>query len=142
MEHCADFDIDMSFSAKDIVGMLSEYEADHNTGMCIERVAEVIYEYTSGYPYLVSRICMLLDEQITDYPELEKMLYAILFYGQSFAYNPDNYVIDVWEMTRKTVMKGVHGCVTVPLPGKEGIAVLAKCVSTAHSNTIDEKTGN
>lgn len=35
-------------------------------------------------------------------------------------------VIDVWEMTRKTVLKNVHGLVTVPMPGKEGIAILAK----------------
>lgn len=55
--------------------------------------------------------------------------------------NYDVEVIDVWEMTRKTVLKGVHGCVTVPLPGKEGIAVLAKRVSTADSNTIDENSG-
>lgn len=60
----ADFDIDMSFSAADIAGMLTDYERDHHTGMNVGRAAEVIYEYTSGYPYLVSRICMHLDEQV------------------------------------------------------------------------------
>lgn len=34
-------------------------------------------------------------------------------------------VIDVWEMTRETIAEGVNGKVEVPLPGKEGIAVLA-----------------
>ena len=34
-------------------------------------------------------------------------------------------VIDVWEMTRKTLMTGVSGPTEVSLPGKEGIAVLA-----------------
>lgn len=38
----------------------------------------------------------------------------------------DVEVIDVWEMTRIKVMEGVNGKVTVVLPGKEGIAVLAK----------------
>lgn len=61
----ADFDIDMSFSAKDIEMMLREYEADHKTGMDCSAVASLIYEYTSGYPYLVSRICKLVDEKIT-----------------------------------------------------------------------------
>lgn len=61
----ADFDVDMSFSAEDIAGMLQEYEADYRTGMHITQMAEYIYEYTSGYPYLVSRICKLLDEKIT-----------------------------------------------------------------------------
>lgn len=37
-------------------------------------------------------------------------------------------VLDVWEMTRETVLTGVNGTVSVGLPGKEGIAVLAvKC---------------
>lgn len=61
----ADFDIDMSFSAKDIEEMLREYEADHKTGMNCPAAASLIYEYTSGYPYLVSRICKLVDEKIT-----------------------------------------------------------------------------
>ena len=28
-------------------------------------MAEMIYDYTSGYPYLVSRICKLMDERVT-----------------------------------------------------------------------------
>lgn len=27
-------------------------------------MASVIYDYTSGYPYLVSRICKLMDERL------------------------------------------------------------------------------
>lgn len=34
-------------------------------------------------------------------------------------------VIDVWEMTRETLLTGVNGKVDLRLPGKEGIAVLA-----------------
>ncbi|MCM1231297.1 MAG: AAA-like domain-containing protein [Ruminococcus flavefaciens] len=60
----AKFDIDMSFSAKQIASMLQEYEADYNTGMEIQAIAEGIYEYTSGYPYLVSAICKALDEEL------------------------------------------------------------------------------
>lgn len=57
----ADFNVDMSFSASDISGMLSAYEADHHTGMDVDEVAQTIHDYTSGYPFLVSRICQLLD---------------------------------------------------------------------------------
>ncbi|MCD8010875.1 MAG: AAA-like domain-containing protein [Lachnospiraceae bacterium] len=60
----ADFLVEMSFSAKEIAGMLQEYENDYATGMDIPMISELIYDYTSGYPYLVSRICKLLDEQI------------------------------------------------------------------------------
>ena len=57
----ADFNIDMSLSAKGIAGMLDEYENDHHTGMDTSKVAQEIYDYTSGYPFLVSRICQLID---------------------------------------------------------------------------------
>lgn len=60
----ADFNIDMSLSEKGIKGMLDEYEADHHTGMDTAKAAAFIWEQTSGYPFLVSRICQLIDEQI------------------------------------------------------------------------------
>ena len=58
-----DFDIDMSLSEDGIKGMLDEYESDHHTGMDTSAVARQIREYTNGYPYLVSRICQLIDER-------------------------------------------------------------------------------
>ena len=58
----ADFTIDMSLSESGIQGMLDEYEADHHTGMDTAAIAKQIREYTNGYPFLVSRICQLLDE--------------------------------------------------------------------------------
>lgn len=60
----ADFLIDMSFSVKDIAGMLQEYEKDYHTNMKIHQIAELLYDYTSGYPYLVSRLCKLIDERV------------------------------------------------------------------------------
>ena len=60
----ANFDIDMSFSVADIQGMLDEYEADHQTGMDTEEIAGQIREYTNGYPYLVSRICEVIDKTL------------------------------------------------------------------------------
>ena len=68
----ADFDVDMSFSKADVEGMLEQYENDYHTGMDIESISELIINYTSGYPVLVSRLCKLLDEKIAgtdDFPE-------------------------------------------------------------------------
>ena len=45
--------------------MLDEYEADHHTGMNTEAIAKSIREYTNGYPFLVSRICQLIDENVS-----------------------------------------------------------------------------
>ena len=60
----ADFDVDMSFSQADIAGMLEEYENDCHTGMEIAGMAALLHAYTSGYPFLVSRLCKLMDEKI------------------------------------------------------------------------------
>lgn len=59
-----DFLVDMSFSQKDIAGMLTEYEQDHQTGMHVDQIAAWIYAYTSGYPFLVSYLCKMMDERI------------------------------------------------------------------------------
>jgi len=133
-----DFLIDMSFNANDIKGMLEQYEADHHTGMDIRLMAGEIYDYTSGYPFLVSKLCKLLDERIAgnekfpqlpdawtingihaavniltsekntlfesligkliDYPELKKMLSAILFGGKDIPYVATNHAIEVATM--------------------------------------------
>lgn len=60
------FDIDMNFSVHQIAAMLEEYEADQQTGMDVRGAAEEIYRYTDGYPYLVSAICKILDENLSD----------------------------------------------------------------------------
>lgn len=62
----ADFLVNMSFSKEGISGMLAQYEADYHTGMDINRIASLIYEYTLGYPFLVSRICQLIDTRVAD----------------------------------------------------------------------------
>ena len=64
----ADFLIDMSFSTADILTMLNEYESDYHTGMDLSAMSQLIYDYTSGYPFLVSKICQLIDERIAGSP--------------------------------------------------------------------------
>lgn len=60
----ADFLVDLSFSAEEIGSMLEMYEEERHTGMDVDGISRLLYEYTSGYPYLVSRICQLIDERI------------------------------------------------------------------------------
>lgn len=69
----ADFKVDMSFSKEGIEGMLNEYESDNNTGMNVQNITELLYEYTSGYPFLVSRLCKLIDEDIAGSAGFESM---------------------------------------------------------------------
>ncbi len=68
----ADFTIDMCFKPDEIAGMISMYEEDFKTGMDIKALSNWIYEYTSGYPYMVSCICLVLDKYVAgsqDFPE-------------------------------------------------------------------------
>ena len=59
-----DFNVDMTFHPEEIAQMLGEYENDEHTGMDIQAISEEIYKYTSGYPYLVSAICKIIDERL------------------------------------------------------------------------------
>lgn len=111
------FDVDMSFSPDDIAGMLTDYENDHHTGMNINEISQLIYDYTSGYPVLVSSICKRIDEKDIDWNKsncitavkglmiersplfeslinkleddttLRKLLYSMLFQGRKFLFN-------------------------------------------------------
>ena len=58
----AEFKVDMSFHVQGIKDMLEMYQKDKCIEIGTQECAELIYEYTSGYPYLVSYICKLIDE--------------------------------------------------------------------------------
>jgi hypothetical protein len=60
----ADFKVDMSFSVKEIKTMLLDYVKETNIPMDVELLAKEIRSFTSGYPYLVSRLCKNIDEYL------------------------------------------------------------------------------
>ncbi|MDR0948853.1 MAG: ATP-binding protein [Lachnospiraceae bacterium] len=59
-----DFEVDMSFHPGEIATMLQEYQNERKIRIDIHAISHEIYQYTSGYPYLVSRICKLIDEKL------------------------------------------------------------------------------
>lgn len=61
-----EFNVTLEFSQADIAGMLQEYDYDYKTGMDINAVAGMIYDYTSGYPLLVSKLCKIIDGKSAD----------------------------------------------------------------------------
>lgn len=60
----APFDMDMGFSVEEISSLLTVYSDDKKIRIDIPTAARKIYYYTSGYPFLTSFICKLLDEKI------------------------------------------------------------------------------
>ena len=113
----APFDVDMSLPAEGIAEMLAEYKSDHRLTFDENAVAQLIRDYTSGYPYLVSRICQILDaeqqewnkdsilkvvnkilnegstlfddiaKKLDEFPELERMIKGVLFEGIRYPFN-------------------------------------------------------
>ena len=60
----ADFTIDMSLSETGIKGMLDDYKADHSVEMDTAFLAKMLRDYTGGYPFLVSRLCQIIDTRL------------------------------------------------------------------------------
>ncbi len=122
------FDVDMSLPVDGIAGMLAEYKSDHSLDFDEKTIAQLIHDYTSGYPFLVSRICMIIDteqyswdkdgvrkavndilierntlfdnmiKKLDDYKELKDTLRRILFNGIREMYNPDEKYIQIATM--------------------------------------------
>ncbi len=42
--------------------MIRDYENDWNMGIDIAWMSSILYEYTSGYPFLVSRLCQIMAQ--------------------------------------------------------------------------------
>jgi hypothetical protein len=64
-----DFKVDMSFAPHEIETMLQDYRQDRDLHVempdaVVHAIAERLYYYTSGYPYLVSKLCKFMDEDI------------------------------------------------------------------------------
>ncbi len=59
----ADFNVDMSFGPAEIETMLAAYAEAMDVAMDRAALAERIHYYTSGYPFLVSKICKNIDEE-------------------------------------------------------------------------------
>ncbi len=78
------FNVDMSLSVKGIAGMLEEYEKDHNTCMNVNEISQEIHDYTNGYPFLVCRICQIIDTELIG-GKFENPSQAWTIYGVSEA---------------------------------------------------------
>ena len=71
------FNIDMSLSKQGIKNMLEEYKKDKGLELDLENAVNFIYFYTSGYPFLVSRICQIIDKDLKASWNEENMIKAV-----------------------------------------------------------------
>ena len=71
------FNIDMSLSKTGIKNMLEEYKKDKILDFNTEKSSEFIYFYTNGYPFLVSRLCQIIDEDLKASWNEENMIRSV-----------------------------------------------------------------
>lgn len=60
----SEFTVDMNLQPSETRPMLEEYAQDRNVQLDPLAIAERLFYYTSGYPFLVSKLCKTIDEQI------------------------------------------------------------------------------
>ncbi len=60
----ADFNVVMELQPNEIVPMLKDYAEEQNVSMDFQAIADALFYYTSGYPFLVSAMCKIVDEDI------------------------------------------------------------------------------
>jgi hypothetical protein len=58
------YKVDMNLYPSEIKPMLDEYVQDKGVKMDTQFMADRLFYYTSGYPFLVSRLCKFIDEDI------------------------------------------------------------------------------
>jgi Predicted AAA-ATPase len=57
-----DFKVDMNLYPKEIIPMLHDYMSETGVKMNPKKIAEHLFYYTSGYPFLVSKLCKTIEE--------------------------------------------------------------------------------
>ena len=58
----SDYNVNLNLQVTEIVPMLEDYSAESGVKMDTQTIAESLFYYTSGYPFLVSKLCKMLDE--------------------------------------------------------------------------------
>ncbi|MGE5342038.1 MAG: AAA family ATPase [Candidatus Omnitrophota bacterium] len=114
-----DFNVDMSFSAPEITTMLEEYVKETGVEMNTDAVAKELHYYTSGYPFLVSKVCKIIDEEIIPDENRKKWLHddierAIVRLLNTPNTNFDNVIKnlenekELYDLVEKIVLDGVN----------------------------------
>ncbi len=61
------FKVDLDFDQDEIESLLLDYLSEHpEAEMDLKTIVQKLYKYTSGYPYLVSKICKIIAEELDE----------------------------------------------------------------------------
>jgi AAA-like domain/PD-(D/E)XK nuclease superfamily len=59
-----DYKVDMNLHPHEIVPMLEDYAQERGVSMDVSEMSYGLFYYTSGYPFLVSKLCKIIDEEL------------------------------------------------------------------------------
>jgi len=108
------FNVDLSLSLQEISTMLRDYAGERKVKMDMEKVSGRLYFYTSGYPFLVSRLCELVDTEVMkdDAWELEDVDTAVKILLKESNTNFDSLIKnlennpELYEMVKSIIIDG------------------------------------
>ncbi|MBF0103673.1 MAG: AAA family ATPase [Desulfobacterales bacterium] len=142
----ADFKVDLSFSPEEISTMLQEYCTIENVKMDVRQISEKLYYYTSGYPFLVSKLCRIIHDdimpkqKITEWTakHIEEAVQIILYESntnfESLIKNIENNQ-DLYQAVYQIIIDGVDKIYNLhnPLVGK---GIMYGIFNNDYKNTI------
>jgi Predicted AAA-ATPase/PD-(D/E)XK nuclease superfamily len=59
-----DYTVDLNLYPHEIEPMLEDYRQERGVSMNVQEMSYGLFYYTSGYPFLVSRLCKIMDEDL------------------------------------------------------------------------------
>jgi hypothetical protein len=68
----AEYKVDLNLYPEEVKPMLADYVAERGVKMNTELMAERLFYYTSGYPFLVSKLCKIIDEDFLPEREVQE----------------------------------------------------------------------
>ena len=68
----AEYKVDLNFYPNEIKPMLDDYVAERGVKMDTAWMSERLFYYTSGYPFLVSKLCKMMDEEVLPTKEIQE----------------------------------------------------------------------
>ena len=113
----AEFKVDMNLYPDEIKFMLDDYVSETGVKMDTESISNRLFYYTSGYPFLVSKLCKVVDEDILPtktiqewtYDDLEKAVQILVFENntnfESLIKNIENNA-DLYDLVYKIAIDG------------------------------------
>jgi len=123
----AKFNVSMELNIDQIEKMLLDYKNEIKTDFNEKIFSEQLYYWTSGYPYLVSALCKILDEDILP-KKIENKLFIddlnqavkILLAEQTTNFESLIYYIEnnqkIYNLVEKIIFKGEKIPFTIDLP--------------------------